>query len=198
MIETRPTLLQRVAGGTDQKSWSEFVALYEPLLRAFARKKGMRPHDGEDVVQVIFVSLLRKLPAYDRSRGRFRTWLWQIARNAVVDYWRKEKSLATAEDQKKAMPVEGPDEEDEWNREHRRRILEFAMEQVREQTLAKSWACFEEHILRARRGIEVGKELGLPANSVYVNANRVMQRIRERCALWRDELEEDDRDLSPR
>jgi len=48
---------------------------------------GLADDRARDVGQNIFVALLRKLPTFelDRSRGRFRTWLWRVTRNAVID-----------------------------------------------------------------------------------------------------------------
>lgn len=191
MLETRLTLLDRVARGADDTSWAEFVGLYEPLLLAFARKKGLAAHDAEDVVQTIFVSLLRNLARYDRARGKFRTWLRGVADNAVVDLWRKKQTAANAEKGWRELPPKNDDDEAEWDRAHRRRILEHATAEVKGETAPKTWACFEGHVLLDRPGADVGAELGLPANSVYVNAARVLERIRKRCAKWNDELGED-------
>ena len=49
-----------------------------------------------------------------------------------------------------------------------------ALAQVREDTAPKSWTCFEEHLLKGRSGADIGKEVGLPPNTVYVNASRVL------------------------
>ena len=46
-------------------------------------------------------------------------------------------------------------------------------------------------ILLVGSGAEVGAEVGLPANSVYVNAARVLERIREQCAAYREDLGDD-------
>ena len=74
---------------------------------------------------------------------------------------------------------------------HRQRTLQFAMERVRDVTAPKTWTCFEQHVLHGRSGAEVGAEVGLPANSVYVNAARVLERIREQCASYREDLGDD-------
>ena len=93
MTETRTSLLRRVRNPSDAASWAEFVALYEPLLLSYVRKRGLNDHDVRDVVQIIFITLLRKLPSFelDKSRGRFRTWLWKVSHNAVVDHARSNK-----------------------------------------------------------------------------------------------------------
>jgi RNA polymerase sigma factor (sigma-70 family) len=194
MLETRTSLLRRVRDPADRQSWGEFVALYEPLLLSYVRKRGLNDHDAQDVVQGIFIALLRKLPGFelDRRKGRFRTWLWQVAHNAVVDWARARRRAQRAEDQRRAEWQDAaPEPDDDWVAMHRQRVLQFALERVRDATAAKTWACFEQHLLRGRPGAEVGAELDLPANTVYVNAARVLKRVREQCAAYREDLGDD-------
>jgi hypothetical protein len=46
-------------------------------------------------------------------------------------------------------------------------------------------------LLKGRSGAEIGKEVGLPPNTVYVNASRVLARVRERCNSLREDLGDD-------
>src|SRR5262245_37796189 len=48
MEDTRLSLLERVRNPEDAAAWGEFVALYEPLLVAYLRKKGVPEHDADD------------------------------------------------------------------------------------------------------------------------------------------------------
>src|SRR5581483_5624336 len=188
--------LRRVRNPADRESWGEFVALYEPLLLSYVRKRGLADHDAQDVVQTIFITLLRKLPTFtlDHAKGRFRTWLWQVAYHAVADWGRARVRMQRAEDRHRAEHPDvapGDEPDDDWLTMHRRRVLEFALEQVRGRTAAKTWSCFEEHLLKGRPGAEVGAEFDLPANTVYVNATRVLARVREQCAAYREDLGDD-------
>ena len=192
--KTSSSLLRRLKNSEDQASWGEFVTLYEPLLVRYVRKKGLGEHDAYDVVQNIFVALLRKLPTFelDRGKGRFRTWLWQVTHNAVIDWGRGHARVKKVEEQARANWQEGVEEPDpDWDAELQKRVLEFAMQKVKERTNPPTWACFEEHLLRGRAGAHVGAELGLPANTVYVYAARVMARVREQCAAYMEDISRD-------
>ena len=192
--KTSSSLLRRLKNSEDQASWGEFVTLYEPLLVRYVRKKGLAEHDAYDVVQNIFVALLRKLPTFelDRGKGRFRTWLWQVTHNAVIDWGRGHARVKKVEEQARANWQEGVEEPDpEWDAELQKRVLEFAMQKVKERTNPPTWACFEEHLLKGRVGADVGAELGLPANTVYVYAARVMARVREQCEAYMEDISRD-------
>lgn len=194
METTHTSLLRRVRDPADRESWGEFVALYEPLLMLYVRKQGLNDHDAQDVVQCVFIALLRKIGAFqlDHKKGRFRTWLWQVAHNAVVDWGRGRRRVRRAEDVRRKDKDEiEPEPDGAWRTLHHQRILQFAMDKVREKTAVKSWSCFEQHLLNGRPGVEVGAEVGLPANSVYVNAARVLTRVREQCLLYREDLDDE-------
>ncbi len=48
MDQTRSTLLVRIRDPADTKAWGEFVALYQPLLTAYVRKRGLVEEDARD------------------------------------------------------------------------------------------------------------------------------------------------------
>jgi RNA polymerase sigma-70 factor (ECF subfamily) len=201
METTRTSLLRRVRDTHDAVGWAEFRELYQPLLFGYVHRRGLTGADAEDVVQDVFVRLLRALPSYehDRSRGRFRTWLWQVVMSAVIDWARTEgrqhrarEAVATLA--ANATTLAGEPDED-WVTAHRRRILEFAQTQVRANTQPKSWTCYQEYILRGRKCADVGAEVGLTANAVCVNAHRVLARVRDLCQHYVKELADDESPL---
>ena len=203
MDQTRSTLLMRVRDPADAEAWGEFVALYEPLLTAYLRDQGLGPEDTRDVVQDVFARLVKNLPDFDleRRRGRFRTWLWQVCRSALVDWARRRRRQARAEDAWLRRLSESPaesqgDSDSRWGTMHRRRVLAFALERVRARSRPTTWACFERHLLHGRTSAEVAGELGLSVNAVDVNCSRILARLRKFCAEYLEELA-DGLDLLP-
>ncbi len=193
MEETRTTLLLRVRDPDDAESWREFVGLYEPLLLSYVRSRGVREHDARDIVQDVFARLVRVMPEFelDRSRGRFRTWLWRITQNAIVDAMRRRRRVTAAEEEARQMAsaaAAADEPEAEWIAAHRQRVLDFALARVREKSNERTWECFELHVLQGRASKEVAAELGLTANSVYVNASRVLSRVRRQCEDYMENL----------
>jgi RNA polymerase sigma factor (sigma-70 family) len=80
-------VLFRIRDPADTNAWGECVALYQPLLRAYVRQRGLGDEDARDVVQDVFARLVKSLPDFElaRHRGRFRTWLWQVRQSALCD-----------------------------------------------------------------------------------------------------------------
>lgn len=184
MSQTRSTLLERLRAGSDRASWQEFHAAYEPLLTRYVFSQRIPPDEVPDVLQEIFAKLLQALKTfqYDPQRARFRTWLYRVARNQVHD-WRRRRRRRREEcyAPEQIVAVSPETEPFDWNAEHRQRVLEFALETVRDKTAPLTWICFVRHHLQRRTAAAIALETGLTENGVYSNAARVLDRVRKKC-----------------
>jgi RNA polymerase sigma-70 factor (ECF subfamily) len=196
MTPTRTSLIQRVRNPEDSGSWREFFELYEPLLVSYVRSRGLGHDDARDVVQDVFIALLRALPDFslDHDRGKFRTWLYQITINRVRDFERRRAALRKhavqhAELAPQEAATDQPDEE--WLAAHRRRVLEFVLPKVQASSQPRTWHCFEQQVLRSRKTAEIAAELGITANAVCVNAGRVLEKVRALCADYMEDLDDE-------
>ena len=106
-----PTRLLRLMAnprtGEVDADWSRFTEVYAPVIRAYVSMEGVSPGDVDDVVQDVFVRLVEvfRRDAYDRGRGRFRTYLVTIMRRLLIDRLRR-RAAAHADDQ---VPLEEAD-----------------------------------------------------------------------------------------
>jgi RNA polymerase sigma-70 factor (ECF subfamily) len=190
MDETRASLLIRVRDPQDAESWNEFYALYQPFLYRIARRQGLSEIDSEEVVAEVFAkiqSAIREFE-YGKSPGRFRGWLKTVTIRTLQDRFRKlgrrkEISLEAVEYEQGISD----DLDAQWEKEYRQRILEFAQSWVRQRSQETTWACFQQHVLEGRPAAEVGEALGLKANAVYVNASRVLKKVREKCLEYEED-----------
>jgi RNA polymerase sigma-70 factor (ECF subfamily) len=204
MTETRLSLLARVRNLGDGRSWDEFHAIYRPLIFGYLRSMGLKDHDSHDLTQEVFCRLTNILPKFelDRRRARFRTYLWKLTYNTLVDRARRKKVRDRAEEEwvrrfSEANESETRKLEELWTMQHRKRILEVVLPRVRATTSRTAWACFEGRLVHRRPAAELAAKLGISANAVYVYASRVLQEVRRRCAEIEGEHGDDcDLDLS--
>ena len=191
MEPTRNSLLLRVRNAADIEGWAEFYKLYRPFLYTVALRAGLSHEDAREVCQEVFVKLVKTLPGFEYNpvKGRFRGWLKTITRNAVNDLRRYQGRRPTvAMEQESCEQSLLEDDGTDWNKEYRQRILEYAMLCVKRTSEPKTWCCFEQHLLNGRTATDVGNELSLNANAVYVNVSRVLSRVRTKCEDYDEEL----------
>ena len=53
---------------------------------------------AEDIVSTVFMKALGKINGFDSQKGTFQAWLYQVARNTVIDHYRTRKMEANIED----------------------------------------------------------------------------------------------------
>lgn len=69
--------------------WSEFAR----PLRAFLHSRVRNAADAEDLLQEVFLKVHQRI-ADLRDSARLEGWLYQIARNAATDYYRRQRPSA--------------------------------------------------------------------------------------------------------
>jgi RNA polymerase sigma factor (sigma-70 family) len=196
--DTRVSLLLRVCNLHDGQSWEEFHAIYRPLIFGYLRSLSIKEHDANDLTQEVFRRLIDFLPRFtlNRQRARFRTYLWKLTYNALVDWARRRKVRDRAEDEwirrfREANAAENRRLRETFIMKHRQRILEVALPRVRATVSPTAWACFEGRLLQRRPAADVAAELKTTTNCVFVHASRVLKEVRRRCAEIEGEPDDD-------
>jgi RNA polymerase sigma-70 factor (ECF subfamily) len=90
---------------------SNFDGLYQRYARpiyAFVYRRIGERAAAEDITSTIFLKALEAIRSFNPRKASFRTWLYQIARNAVIDHIRAMAPRAT-EDIETAWDIPGSD-----------------------------------------------------------------------------------------
>ncbi len=184
MERTPASLLEQVRNPADQEAWRRFVTHYTPLLYHWARGLGLRTAAAADLVQDVFITLLRNLPEfrYDRHKS-FRGWLRAVALNKWRDDRRRRLSSPTEENYGPPPEPPAPDgalvfEEAEYHKYLAIHALRVMQAEFRPATWKACW----EHVVVGRPAAEVAAELGVTVNAVYLAKCHVLSRLREEMA----------------
>ncbi len=105
----------------DVSAFCELVERYKSRVYSFVARSVRDPSDAEDLTQDVFVQAYAAIRAY-RSDASFKTWIFRIAHNKVIDHSRRRRkrseiagpSLDHREDDDLdlAERLSGPDAED--------------------------------------------------------------------------------------
>ena len=60
-------------------------------LKNFIRKRVSNEHDCEDILQDVFIKIHKSIGSI-REEHKFRVWIYKIARNIIIDYYRRNKN----------------------------------------------------------------------------------------------------------
>ena len=73
-----------------------FEELYQhyiiPIFRyIFFRVRSQQ--DAEDLTQTVFLKAWKALPNYQKKNNPFSSWLYKIAKNTIIDYYKKKRGV---------------------------------------------------------------------------------------------------------
>lgn len=185
---TRVSLLIRLRNNADADAWSQFVDIYSPLIFSFARRCRLQESDAADLVQEVMSEVAKSISrfAYDPQLGKFRSWLYKIAKRTISRNQQKQlrQPTGTGDSHMLEMLHNQPDRHNElqqfWDREYQQNLLDWATAQVRPHFREETWQAFWLTSVEQRSPQEVAKQLGLNVGTVYVAKSRVIKRLAEK------------------
>ena len=172
-MEEDQELLNRCLAGEDS-AWEALLSVHTRKIYNLCYRFTGRVEEAEDVTQEVFIKVFQTLKSYDAAQGSFSTWLNRVARNHLVDHYRrarKDRLTSSLDDElpaaeQKASPQAEPTNHVE-SRE-RREILQLALDKL-------SPDLREAVILRDLLDLdyeEIAQVLGVPQGTVKSRINR--------------------------
>ena len=78
---------QCIAG--DAQAWQQLVVSQHRRIYAICYRFTGSASDAEDLTQDVFLKLYKNLSTFDLQKGSFQTWITTLARNLLVDHFRR-------------------------------------------------------------------------------------------------------------
>ena len=173
---------------------SEVVMREQSRLRNFIRRRVPDPRDAEDILQDVFYKLVeanRLLMPIEHVTG----WLFRVARNRIIDVFRKKKpenfSEAAVEGEDGEMlqledllpsPDAGPEAF------YARNVLLDELELAIEELPEEQREVFVAHELEGRSFKEIAAETGVSVNTLLSRKRYAVLHLRERLQSIYDEF----------
>lgn len=122
---------------------------------------------------------------YDPKKARFRTWLGQIIRTAMIDFHRRRpRDRASGLTETVRQLTEVVDESSDafqirYEEGCEREILQWACKRVRNEFNASTWDAFWKTAIENQEADTVASQLGKTVGAIYTSRSRVIRRLRE-------------------
>ena len=179
---TRISLLQILRDKRgDDEAWGEFVRVYGPAVAEWCRERGLQHDDALDVTQDVLIRFWQTSKQFNYNpRGRFRSYLEQVARSALVRW--AEQAGAPHDQATRSLLEKTPEREDLLARlaeAYDTELVAIAMAEVKTRVRPHTWQAFELLALEHRSGADVAATLNIEVNTAYVARRKVQRMIRE-------------------
>ncbi len=166
-------LVRRCLTG-ENSAWEELIKGYSRKVYNLCYRFTGRTQEAEDLTQEIFVKVFQTLGSYDALQGTFSTWLNRVARNHLVDHYRrtkKDRATSSLEDELATLEAKPSPEGRPMSRvesRERQELLQRGLNRL-------SPDLREAVILRDLRDLdyqEIARVLGVPEGTVKSRINR--------------------------
>ncbi|HEX5410621.1 MAG TPA: sigma-70 family RNA polymerase sigma factor [Terriglobia bacterium] len=100
-------LVKRCLRG-DDAAWEALLRTHTNKIYNLCYRFTSRSEDAEDLTQEVFIKVFRTLKSYDPHQAKFATWISRIARNHLVDHYRRtrgDRMTSVLDDQ---LPIADP------------------------------------------------------------------------------------------
>lgn len=139
----------------DSEAISQIFETYYPKIYRYLYYRVKTKEDAEDLTSEVFVRLVKSIK---NQEGNFEAWLYRIAQNILVDYYRRkavrkdsplnEEILETATSQDKDEPILTEDE--------LRRVIEILTEEQKEIIILKFIEGYDNESISQITGKSIG------------------------------------------
>jgi len=172
-VEQEQELLKRCLAGEDS-AWEDLLRVHTRKIYNLCFRFTGRTHEAEDLTQEVFIKIFQTLRSYDAAQGTFSTWLNRVARNHLVDHYRRtkrdrvtsslEEELGTLEEK----PTLGAEPLRQVESRERRETLQMALNRL-SPDLREAVVLRDLHDLDYQ---EIAQVLGVPEGTVKSRINR--------------------------
>jgi RNA polymerase sigma-70 factor (ECF subfamily) len=172
-LQQDPEMVRRCLAG-ENSAWESLLQIHTPKVYTLSFRFTGRADVAEDLTQEIFIKVFQTLQSYDAAQGSFSTWLNRVARNHLVDHYRrthKDRVTSSIEEMLPALEEKpGPGEHpmDRLQSRERHERLQGALNQL-------SPDLREAVILRDLNDLdyaEIAQVLAVPVGTVKSRINR--------------------------
>jgi RNA polymerase sigma-70 factor (ECF subfamily) len=172
-VEPDAELVKRCLAA-DAAAWEALLQTHTRKIYNLCYRFTGRPAESEDLTQEVFIKVFQTLRTFDATQGSFGTWLSRVARNHLVDHYRRTKKdrITSSLDDELATFEEKPSPEVEpvaqLETRERRELLQRGLERL-------SPDLREAVVLRDLQDLdydEIAQVLGVPVGTVKSRINR--------------------------
>lgn len=172
-----PELVERARGG-EREAFASLYHRHQAYVYRFARAMTGSSPVAEDIVQEVFLALMRDLKRYDAARAGLRAYLFGIARNLARYKARSVRRLISLDQVEEVSAFEDPGAALSANQETRRlrRCLAGLPARYREVIIL----CDLQELDYAATAVVLGVPIGTVRSRLHRGRQMLIERLRPR------------------
>lgn len=180
-------LIRKIKLFGSTKAAEALVKQYYDEIYYFAARQVNDKETAYDLTQEIFISMLHSISSYQEKKASFRTWLYRIAANKIIDCRRKNVPKTIPLEEIETTEEKFFAEQMDYIGSMMKKELLFKIESYVSSFATDIQQIFRLHIYGGQTFNEIAALIGIPEASVKSKYYRLLKQIRKE---FRDEYVE--------
>jgi RNA polymerase sigma factor (sigma-70 family) len=174
IILTQAQMVEKL-GSSSAALFAELYAEYLPKVYRYMVYKVNDVPTAEDLTSMVFEKALSNFKSFDKRKAQFSTWVFTIARNTLIDYFRSHQRQTVTLEDPEAASLAGSSPEEDIEREDDVHWLQKSLVTLGLQ---------EQEIISLKFGAEmtnrqIAAQLKLSESNVAVIIYRAVRKLRD-------------------
>lgn len=169
-------LLHEVGANKDKDAFMQLFDYFAPRIKSYLMKGGIHDDEADELAQETMLTVWQKADSYDPDRAAASTWIFTIARNKRIDFFRKEgRSIARPPEKFYNLKSE---EETPFEKVYGQEVnedVDQALQELSEEQVTMIKKAFYED----KPHSEIAAETGLPLGTVKSRIRLAMDKLRK-------------------
>jgi RNA polymerase sigma-70 factor (ECF subfamily) len=103
-LEQELQLIERCLAG-EEAAWEDLVRIHTRRVYAICYRFTSSEQEAQDLTQEVFLRVFRSLKSFRAGDGSFMIWLGRLARNLLIDHYRRTKFYKATESIEEQLPI---------------------------------------------------------------------------------------------
>jgi RNA polymerase sigma-70 factor (ECF subfamily) len=103
-LDSDHTLVERCLNG-DETAWEDLVRIHTRRVYAICYRFTGTDSEAQDLTQEVFLRVFKTVHTFRAGEGSFVVWLTRLARNLLIDHYRRTKSDRVTDSIEEQLPV---------------------------------------------------------------------------------------------
>jgi len=151
---------------SDKNLYAEIMEKYHNEIFKYIYNMVNNYNDTEDLVQEIFFKIYKNLKKYNPNKASFRTWMYRISKNHVINYLKSSKSKINRNNLEYDDSINKSDEnvEESVIKDNQINMILKAMEKI---LSPKNYEIMHLHYFSNLTVKEISQTLSIPDKTIY-------------------------------
>ena len=168
------SLMKRIQKDRDEMAFSEIFDFFAPKINAYFIQNRIKIESSEELTQEVLSNVWLKSNLYDSKKSALSTWIFTIARNKKVDFFRKNSKKTFQEEDIREFLYQDREVDPIEENEAKKQIERIKNELDEQQKIMIKMNFFENKSHK-----KIADELEIPLGTVKSRIRHILTKMQE-------------------